>query len=102
MKFKGELKLESGHTMKLNFNSLADLEDLTGEPAMKTFAKFETGDVSFKDIRNLFYVCLKQHHPEITIEDAGEIASFETIQELFAVAMPKSDEGNGRKTKAVK
>lgn len=102
MRFKGELNLESGHTLKLNFNSLADLEDLTGEPAMKTFAKFETGDVSFKDIRNLFYVCLKQNHPDVTLEEAGDLADFETINQLFAVAMPKSESGNGRKTKTDK
>lgn len=96
-KFFGEVEIESGgskYTLRMDFNSMCEFEDVAGINAMDAFADFEQGKISVKNMRAMMYAFLRRHHPDVTLEQAGEILS-ENIGALEAVvsaSMPSNEE----------
>lgn len=68
-KHRGEVELKAGdktYVLRYTTNALVRLEDELGKPATVL------GD-SFREARALFWAGLLHAHPEITVEQAGEI-----------------------------
>ncbi|HEY8342927.1 MAG TPA: hypothetical protein VIK75_08050 [Calditerricola sp.] len=68
-KHRGEVELKAGdktYVLRYTTNSLVRLEDELGKPAM------ELGE-SFHEARALFWAGLLHAHPDLTMEQAGEI-----------------------------
>lgn len=90
---KGEVTLKNGMTLVLSFNALCELEMATGEPATATLARVEGGTARFVDLRNIFFASLKQHQPDITLVEAGDIAGeyLEALLDLFRASFPNAE-----------
>lgn len=100
-RFKGEIESATGHRLVLDYNAFAEFEDLTGRPALDVIAGFQTGAARVSDIRALVFACLRRHHPDLTVHDAGDILSEEPdifMKVLSAAAPePETPSGNGPK-----
>ena len=71
--FKGEVTLDNGMIMVMDFNAMAEFELLTGKNAFAVIESFDKGSTSIIDLRAFYYACLKRNQPEITIEEAGDV-----------------------------
>lgn len=99
--FKGEIALScdgKSYTMVLDFNALCDFEAETGKNALTALEGMERGTVEARDMRALLWAGLRQHHPEITLQDAGRILS-ENVDAIQRAAMAASPDaaGNGKR-----
>lgn len=108
-RFKGEVSATiDGKTWTLvcDFNAMAEFEEATGKDAMTSFEQAETNKVSIKDLRHMVHAFLKAHHPDATLQDAGDIMSEDVgiVAALIAAASPTASEagGLGNAPKAVK
>ena len=89
------------YTLSFSINALCELEDALGESVNAIAAQMGDGSkVRLKTIRTLVWAALRDHHPETSVEDAGEIigaagvpATMEAIGEAFAKAFPDVQEG---------
>lgn len=102
-KIKGEVALSYGgvaYSLALDFNTLAEFEDAIGEKAMPILQ--DPAGMSIKQMRALFWCGLKQHHPEITLEEAGRIlsANFDKLGEALSASFPDEDAGAGKPKRA--
>lgn len=91
-KIKGEVALMHGgksYTLVLDFNALADFEAEAGV-ANALVSLQNIAAMSATHTRALFWAGLKQHHPEITLADAGAIlsANLDKMGEAMAAAFP--------------
>jgi len=107
-KFLGEVTAECDgktFTLRCDFNAMCWFEEATGENALKVFEDFEGGGISASMMRKMMLAFLQRHHPDATIEDAGDIMSVDvdSLARLMQAATPTPEE-NGRvgKKKAVK
>lgn len=97
-RFFGEATVEGeggkSYTLRLDFNAMCEFEDDTGKDAMETFADFERGKVSVKTMRSMMWAMMKHHHPEATVEEAGDLLSTNlgALEEVMAAAMPTQSE----------
>ncbi|WP_444668485.1 hypothetical protein [Cereibacter changlensis] len=104
-KFHGEITIDNGMKMVMDYNCLCELESITGKPAMDVLAGFEKGNARMTDLRAFYYACLLRHQPEMTVQDAGDIAAeypeaLVQIIESATPASPKSDAvGNVKPTR---
>ncbi|NRB17724.1 MAG: hypothetical protein HRU33_09210 [Rhodobacteraceae bacterium] len=105
--FKGEASITIGAktwTLVCDFNAMAEFEEATGKDAMNAFEKAEEGGVSIADLRHMVHAFLKQHHPEATLQDAGNIMSEDVaiVASVLAAASPTAAEagdlGNAQKS----
>jgi hypothetical protein len=90
---KGELSLEhGGRSLRLvfDFNAICALEEETGRGVMDMMADFDGDKMSFIDMRRIVHVSLRRHHPEATVEDAGDILSddIDVLTRLLEAAFP--------------
>jgi hypothetical protein len=97
-KGEGEVKLADGRTLKLAFNANAwiEAEDaLGGKPMPDIVAELQSGRASMKTQRALMWAGLRKHHPEISLEDAGEllIEAAEEMSKALAGGSPQAQEG---------
>lgn len=102
-RIKGEVALShdgDDYTLVLDFNALADFEDATGQNAVKLLSG---GELSIGQMRALIHAGLKQHHPKVTLADAGHIlqSNMGALGEALAAAFP-SAEGNAAGAKAAR
>jgi hypothetical protein len=88
-------------TLRLDFNAMAAFEEKTGKNAMSVLEGFEKGQLAFSDIRQLAWAMLLRHHPDATLDDAGDVLSVDVdvIQRVLAASMPEPDAGNGKAAK---
>jgi hypothetical protein len=96
-------------TLRCDFNAMCEFEDATGKDALTVFGEFETGKVGVKDMRAMMWAFLQHHHPDATLQDAGDLlsANVNAMMEVIKSASPTADEaeglGNaGPKRKAIK
>ena len=93
---KGEVSFEhEGKTFTLcvDFNALAEFEDLAGVPnAIEALGQ----PLGAKMLRAMFCAALRAHHPEITLETAGEmlLPNVDKLQEALGAAFPQDAGGN--------
>ena len=93
---EGEVKA-GGETWRLRFdmNVLADLEEQTGLNPVQIMTALQGDGGSVKLLRTVCHAMLKRHHPDATIEVAGDILS-EAMDQLMAIigaAMPADGQG---------
>lgn len=92
-RFKGETTVEvAGKVWRLvlDFNALCHFEGASGKNAMEVMQAFEGGKHSSTDLRHLMCAMLARHHPEATVEDAGDLLSegLDVVGQALAAAMP--------------
>lgn len=83
---KGERSVELNgkiYTLALTFTSMATLEGQFG----KTFTEISqlAGGGSMTHVRAMLWALLQRHHPEITIEDAGNLFTLSDLDDLTAL-----------------
>lgn len=106
-KFKGEIELENGMVMVMDFNTLIDFEDQTGKNAFEEIEKMDEGSVSLSLLRQFYFACLKRHQPNLTIDEAGDVLSDypEALGQVLLAASPDATDedkiGNTSKKKTV-
>lgn len=104
---KGQVALSADgrvYTLSFSINALCELEDAVGETVNAIAAQMSDGSrVKLKTIRTLVWAALRDHHPETSLEDAGDIigaagvpAAMEAIGEAFAKAFPEAEEGKAK------
>lgn len=89
---KGEVALQHDgidYKLLLDFNALAEFEHETGVDNALAALQDAKG-LGAGRMRILFWTGLKQHHPEITKDEAGRIltANFDKLGEALASAFP--------------
>ena len=90
------------YTFILDMNALCDLEDITGKNAITILGEADNDVVSMKDLRALIFCALKRHHPDITLEEAGDIvgSDFEGAVEALTASFPDKVDSVRGKAKA--
>ncbi|CAM3090481.1 GTA-gp10 family protein [Paracoccus nototheniae] len=95
--FKGQVSVEyegSKYLLTLDFNALADFEGETGEDPLAVLGQYEkSGQITMVNLRALFWACLNQEHPTLTVKDAGRIMSAnpEALMKALAAIQPEAD-----------
>lgn len=90
---KGEVAFEvEGQTYKLvlDFNALCEVEEVLGAGGMDLARP--------KAIRAIFWAALLRHHPDVTVQDAGDLIGalgLERAGEVVAEAMNRSGLAGG-------
>ncbi len=116
-KLKGEVSFQSGektYTMRFSANALCELEDAL-EMGVNTVATQLANPESMrlKMVRVVFWAGLRDHHPEITLHQAGEIitdvsltAAMGLVSKAFELAFQDNSKAHpqrpGSKSPAVK
>lgn len=80
-KLRGEVALSVGsgdtaktYILRFSANALCDLEEITGKSIMNIMADVKDPEkMSMTTVRAMIYAGLKEHHPKITLQDAGNI-----------------------------
>jgi hypothetical protein len=82
------------YVLRLDINAMCDFEDVTGKEAMTVLEQLEKGKANTKDLRAMFWCCLKGHQPDVTIEEAGALQSqnLDALTAVLQAAMPTDDE----------
>lgn len=74
---KGEVTITAGgETYRLAFttNAMCEVEDATGKSINAVLAEMSNPErVGIRELRLLLWASLTEHHPDITIRDAGRI-----------------------------
>jgi hypothetical protein len=104
----------ASYSLHFTANGMCELEAAAGCSAMAFLKRLEASagdDLSFGDVRLLFWAGLQEHHPDMTVRDAGalmtDMGGIATAMELtgraVADSMPKPNEGGaaakGKKAK---
>lgn len=76
-RFKGEVTA-GDYTLRCDFNAMCDFEGATGESALDVFERFESGGVKVTHMRAMMWAFMQHHHPEATMQEAGELLSENT------------------------
>lgn len=95
------------YTLTFNVNTFCDLEDhFDAADVNEVLAKIQSLEQSpsLKVMRGIFFVALRQEHPDITEAEAGAAISEQGIDEAAAALMEavaaafpdKGDEGNAK------
>ena len=100
-RFRGEIETASGYTLVMDYNALANLEDLTGRPAFDVLSDFEQGRGRINDIRAFVFSCARNAHPDISLNEAGDILSEDSdcwARVILAAtpATPEAESGNSK------
>ena len=105
--FKGEGEVKAdGKTWTLRFdmNVLANLERQTGKRAMQFLEDMDNGEAPIDTRRMICHAMLRKHHPEATIDDAGEILSedMDGFMAVLQAALPdrRQDQPGNAEAKA--
>ena len=99
---KGAVSFEAAgksYTLSYSINALCELEEMLGEGVTEVAAKMGgKGGTRLSLIRALFWAGLRDHHPEVTIVESGELMREYGIQETseivgraFMLAFPQAD-----------
>jgi len=91
------------YTLHYSTNALCELESLAGESVMRIAAQMADSDgVRLGMVRNLIWAGLRDHHPEVTVEDAGRIMDAlgldkagSLVAEAFILAFPQATKAGG-------
>lgn len=87
-KFEGQK-----YTLRLDYNAIAEFEDMSGKKAFDVFKDFEAGSPAFRDLRLLIQAALLRHHPDATLILAGDIVSNDgdLVTKLLQAAFPSPE-----------
>lgn len=110
---RGQVALPVGdqeYTLSFSINAVCELEDALDMPVAKIAdALNDQSNVRMSMIRTVIWAALRDHHEDVTIKEAGRIASdagipivMEAIGRAFAAAFPQEAAGKGNPPKAAK
>lgn len=97
---KGEVELKAGdraYVLRFSIDAICHLEAATGKPFAVTASEMSNPDkASMTLVRMLLHAGLQEHHPELSLKEAGEIIidaggmAVVTVKvfEAFAAAFP--------------
>lgn len=88
------------YTLVLDFNAMAEYEGLAKENAMDVLRAHDDGTITATQLRALFWSMLLEHHPEVTIREAGRmvISASEKLGEALLLASSETDpSGNAKR-----
>jgi hypothetical protein len=76
--------------LRLDFNAMADFEEKTGKDCLATLEEMASGRVPATEVRVLVWAMLQDHHPGVTIREAGRMAklALAALNATVASAMP--------------
>ncbi|MBT9387020.1 hypothetical protein KM176_24480 [Pseudooceanicola sp. CBS1P-1] len=87
-------------TLCFDFNALADFEQHSGRKAAAFLAEIETDPeaLSLADMRMMVWAGLVQHHPEVTLREAGQILGEapEAMMQALGAAMPEPSQDGAK------
>lgn len=85
-------------TLGLDFNAMCSFEEKTGKNSFEIVSQFESGKISATDIRALMWAMLVGDHPDVTLQEAGNVLSQapEAIKQAIQGATPTSEEAGGK------
>lgn len=110
-RFKGEVTFEAGeksYTMRFSANALCELEDAIGMGVNSVAIQLaDPASLRLKMVRAVFWAGLRDHHPEITLLQAGEIVtdlsltkSMEMVSKAFELAFQDNSKSRPQKPAA--
>jgi uncharacterized protein YbjT (DUF2867 family) len=81
-------------TIRLDFNAMADFEDNTGKDLLATMEAMSKGDAPPADMRAAVWAMLLDHHPDVTIRQAGRMVGvgMEALGRAAVSGLPTSSE----------
>lgn len=87
------------YTLSFSVNALCELEDMLNQPVAKIAESLnDPENVRLSTMRALAWAGLRDHHPEITIPQTGEIvsaagvpATMEAVGKAFQLAFPEAE-----------
>ena len=105
---RGQVDIKAGDrtfTLSFSINAMCELEDLMGEPIARIAQGLgDAGSVKISTVRALVWAALRDKHPEVTLEGAGDIIAdagvngvMEAIGRAFAMAFPEQSKARPRK-----
>lgn len=95
--------------MSFSVNALCELEDHLGMPVAKIASGMENPEnVRMSTVRALVWAGLRDHHPDLQLREAGDIATeagipacMEVVGKAFGLAFPEAEAtANPQKAKA--
>ena len=98
-KIKGEVALThdgKSYTMVMDFNALAEFEEASGVENAIVFLENLT-TMNARHMRSLFWAGLRQRHPDMTTELAGQILSsnMDKLGDAVGAAFPDAEPDAG-------
>lgn len=107
---RGQASLTTGdttYTLVLSVNAMCEIEDATGKDILELVSDFQSGRVSMKSFRLLFWSALQDHHPDIDLKAAGRLiteigmaSAMDAMGAAFQRAFPDAEESSARPPKA--
>jgi len=99
------IELDRPRVLKLDMNSLADIEEVLGVSFFSGGSADPTSifkDLNVRKIRDIFWALLRHEDPELTKEDVGRMLGLkdlpivmEAFGDLFVLGMPEAEESDG-------
>ena len=100
---RGSVALQVGdraYTLSFSVNAICELEDALGQPVAKIAAGLnDPENVRMSTVRAIIWAALRDHHSEVDLKGAGEIATeagipacMEAIEKAFNLAFPEAKE----------
>lgn len=102
---RGHIDLTAGeavYRLSFSINALCELEDATGKSVNELVNEMNSPNPRLSMIRTLLWGALRDHHEEVTLREAGEIAgeagmqqTGEAVGKAFELAFPAAKEDPG-------
>lgn len=94
-RFLGEVDVTvdgKAYRLRFDFNAMCEFEDRTGKDAMTAVEAVETGQLGIRDLRVLALVCMLRHHPDATLQEAGDLMSndIDAVMKVLLAAAPEA------------
>lgn len=90
------------YVLSFSLNAMCAVEEALGAPLMELQAQLDAPSAT--DLRGLLWALLRDHHPDVTLQDAGRIAAVskvaEAVTRAIAAAQPEAANGKPRPRKA--
>ena len=104
---RGGVSLRVGdrdYTLSFSVNALCELEDEIDKPVSEIVAEIQNLEkVRMKSVRSLIWASLRDHHGDISMAEAGQIATdagmqacMEKVGEAFRFAFPQAPKAGGK------
>lgn len=107
LKGEAEVKLDDGRTLKLVSNTSAWIaaeralrEGGAPKSTPEIIEELASGKASLETQRALIFGMLRKHHPEIDLEEAGElmVEAAQGMQQAMTDGLPKAEEAGAEST----
>lgn len=105
---RGQVTLVVGqnqYRLQYDWNAVADFEQELGEPYLPLFQRMFDGQFGARELRAFLWAGLREHHPDITLRQAGTMLDAAGFGEVLNIVLPvlssvfstrERSSGNGR------